>query len=73
MFRIAVGLVSAIPVLAVVGWWFFCGPVDAGMFGGIVGGLITAVATLALIWLGIKQLTGLGQHGKCRFRIEARR
>jgi hypothetical protein len=66
-FWIAVVLVVAITVFAIGGWWLFCGSMDAGVFGGIVGGLITAIATLALIWLGIKQLQGLANTANADF------
>ncbi|MGH7093198.1 MAG: hypothetical protein ACREFB_06665, partial [Stellaceae bacterium] len=66
-FWIAAALVVVIAVFAIFGWRYFCGAMDAGVFGGIVGGLITAIATLALIWLGIKQLQGLANTANADF------
>jgi hypothetical protein len=46
--------------------WFWKGPGDGkvffdGMFGGVVGGLITAAVTLGLIWLGLEQVEDLAE------------
>jgi hypothetical protein len=65
-FWIAAGLVLAIAVLGVAAWSYW-GPLDGAMFGGIVGGLIIAVATLALIWVGIEQLQGLTKTANADF------
>jgi hypothetical protein len=65
-FWIAAGLVLAIAVLTVLAWLYW-GPLDGAMVGGIVGGLIIAVATLALIWVGIEQLQGLAKTANADF------
>jgi hypothetical protein len=67
-----VSIVAVTLVLIValaLGAWFCLGPADAkiffdGMFGSIVGGLITAVVTFALIWVGIEQLQGLSETAR---------
>src|SRR5271154_780048 len=70
---IAVGLVLAILALAVLAW-FFCGPIDArvifdGFFGAIVGGLITAIVTLVLIFIGLRQIEGLANISNADFML----
>ena len=65
---VAVGSVAIISLISVVVGWWFCG-LDAALFGGVVGGLITAVATLALIWVGIKQLQELAKTANADFAL----
>jgi hypothetical protein len=69
-FWIAVFLVVAIAVLAAAGWRFFVGTMDPGMFGRIVGGLITAVVTACFDLASDQATSGAVQHGKCRFCLE---
>jgi len=62
-------------IAAFMVWWWF-GPCDRkiffdGMFGSLVGGFITAVVTLGLIWLGMEQLEGLADTAKAQARTTA--
>jgi hypothetical protein len=66
-FWIAVALVLVVAVLAMVARWYVSGSVDAGMFGGIVGDLVAAIATLALIRVRIEQTRGLARTANADF------
>jgi hypothetical protein len=70
---IALGAVLAILALTALVWFFF-GPADAkaifdGMFGAIVGGLITAVVTLVLIFIGLQQVHQLANISNADFML----
>jgi hypothetical protein len=72
-FLIALGAVLAILALTALAWFFF-GPADAkpifdGMFGAIVGGLITAVVTLVLIFIGLQQVHQLANISNADFML----
>src|ERR1700687_4088995 len=65
--RHAFGVIAALVVVVAavaLATWCFLGPGDRkvffdGMFGSLVGGFITAIVTLGLIWVGLSQLEGL--------------
>ncbi len=70
---IALGAVLAILALTALAW-FFVGPSDTkaifdGMFGAIAGGLITAVVTLILIFVGLQQVHQLANISNADFML----
>lgn len=70
---IAVCLVLAILALAGTAW-FIWGAADSkilfeGMLGAIVGGLIAAVVTLVLVFVGLQQIHGLANVSNADFML----